>query len=57
MTLSNMRQLGVQRLVATYLNDVCRRQGFIDASTYQAGTEVPWFWSQGDVREMQARGC
>jgi hypothetical protein len=23
----------------------------------KVGTEVPWFWSQGDVREMQARGC
>jgi hypothetical protein len=28
MTLGNMRHLGVQRLVATCLNDVCRHQGF-----------------------------
>ena len=27
MTLGNMRQLGVQHLVATRLNDACRHQG------------------------------
>jgi hypothetical protein len=43
MTLGNMRQLGVQRLVATCLNDACRHQGIIDVSTYPADTEVPWF--------------
>jgi hypothetical protein len=36
MTLGNMRHLGVQRLVATCLNDVCRHQGFSDVSTYPA---------------------
>ena len=30
MTLGDMRHLGVQRLVATCLNDACRHQGLID---------------------------
>jgi hypothetical protein len=29
MTLGSMRQLGVQHLVATCLNDACRHQGLI----------------------------
>jgi hypothetical protein len=33
MTLGNMRHLGVQRLVATCLNDACRHQGLINVST------------------------
>jgi len=41
MTLGNMRRLGVQRLVATCLNDACRHQGLIDVSNYPADTEVP----------------
>jgi hypothetical protein len=32
MTLGNMRQLGVQNLIASCLNDACRHQGLIDAS-------------------------
>jgi hypothetical protein len=43
MTLDNMRHLGVQRLVATCLNDACRHQGLIDLSKYPGDTEVPWF--------------
>jgi hypothetical protein len=30
MTLGNMRELGVQRLVAYCLNDACRRSALID---------------------------
>ena len=30
MMLGDIRQLGVQRLVATCLNDACRHQGLID---------------------------
>jgi hypothetical protein len=43
MTLGNMRHLGVQRLVATCLNDACRHQGLIDVSKYPDDTEVPSF--------------
>ena len=43
MTLGDMRHLGVQRLVATCLNDACRHRGLIDVSKYPADTEVPWF--------------
>ena len=32
MDLGNMRRLGVQRLVATCLNDACRHQRLIDVS-------------------------
>ena len=40
MTLGNMRHLGVQRLVATWLNDACRHQGVIDVSKYPDDIEV-----------------
>ena len=30
MTLGNMRQLGVKRLIASCLNDACRHQGLVD---------------------------
>jgi hypothetical protein len=43
MTLGNMRELGVQRLVASCLNDACRRTALIDVSSYPAETEVPSF--------------
>ena len=36
MTLGNMRELGVQRLIASYLNDACRHTALIEA-----GTEIP----------------
>ena len=43
MTLGNMRALGVQRLVASCLNDACRHVALIDVSAYPADTEVPSF--------------
>ena len=43
MTLGNMRQLGVQRLVAHCLNDACRHQALIDVAKYPDDTEVSWF--------------
>jgi hypothetical protein len=46
MRLGNMRVLGVQRLVASYLNDACRHQGLIDVSNYPADTEVRSFASK-----------
>ena len=32
MTLGNMRELGVARLIASCLNDACRHQALIDMS-------------------------
>jgi hypothetical protein len=46
MTLGNMRELGVQNLVASCLNDACRHEALIDVSSYSADTEVPWFRSR-----------
>jgi hypothetical protein len=40
MTLGNMRELGVQNLVAYCLNDACRHTALIDVSSYPADTEV-----------------
>jgi len=55
MTLGNMRQLGVQRLVAYCLRDVCRHVGLIDVSQYPADTEVRWFRSQVFCTKCGAR--
>jgi hypothetical protein len=46
MTLGNVRELGVQRLIASWLNDACRHVALIDVSGYPADTEVPWFRSR-----------
>ena len=43
MTLGNMRDLGVQNLLASCLNDACRHQALIDVSSYPADTEAPGF--------------
>jgi hypothetical protein len=43
MTLSNMRELGAQHLIAFCLNDACRHQALIDVSNYPVETEVPSF--------------
>ena len=41
MTLGNMRGLGVQRLIASCLNDECQAYGADRVSGYPAGTERP----------------
>src|SRR5262245_52013460 len=46
MTLGNMRDLGVQRLIASCLNDACRHVALIDVSSYPAETEIPYFKSR-----------
>jgi hypothetical protein len=56
MTLGNMRQLGMQRLVATCLNDACRHQGLIDVSKYPDDIEVPSFVSNIVCAKCGARG-
>jgi hypothetical protein len=43
MTLGNMRELGVQNLIASCLNDACRHTALIDVSSYPAETEVTSF--------------
>ena len=39
-------ELGVQRLIASCLNDACRHTALIDVSSYPAETEVPYFKSR-----------
>jgi hypothetical protein len=56
MTLGNMRELGVQRLVASCLNDACRHQGLIDVSQYPADTEVQSFASKVVCAKCGSRG-
>jgi hypothetical protein len=46
MTLGNMRDLGVQRLIASCLNDACRHVALIDVWSYPADTEIPYFKSR-----------
>ena len=55
-TLGNMRQLGVQRLVATCLKDACRHQGLIDVSKYPDDTKIPSFASKVVCAKCGARG-
>ena len=56
MTLGNMRELGVQRFIASCLNDACRHQGLVDVSSYPADTEVPWFRSRVKCSKCGGRG-
>ena len=46
MTLGNMREQGVQHLVAHCHNDACRNQAPIDRSKCPDDVEVPWFQSK-----------
>ena len=46
MTLGNMRELSVQNLIASCLNDACRHTALIDVSSCPAETEVPSFKSR-----------
>jgi hypothetical protein len=43
MTLGNMRELGVQRLLISCLNHACRHDALLDVSSYPAETEIPSF--------------
>ena len=43
MTLANMRELGVRRLLVSCLNHGCRHDALLDVSNYPAETEVPSF--------------
>jgi hypothetical protein len=56
MTLVNMRRLGVQRLIAYWLNPSCRHDGLVDVSKYPDDTEVPWFAGRVVCAKCGARG-
>ena len=56
MDLGNMRALGVQRLIASCLNDACRHTALIDVSSYPADTEVPWFRTRVVCAKCGGRG-
>jgi hypothetical protein len=56
MTLGNMRALGVQRLIASCLNDTCRHTALIDVSNYPAEAEVPYFRSKVVCAKCGSRG-
>ena len=42
--------------IAFCLNDSCRHQALIDASSYPAETEVPWFKSRVKCGKCSGRG-
>jgi hypothetical protein len=54
--LGNMRELGVQRLIAYCLNDACRHTALIDVSSYPAETEVPSFGRRAVCGKCRSRG-
>jgi hypothetical protein len=56
MTLGNMRELGVQRLIASCLSDACRHTALIDVSSYPAETEVPSFRPRVVCAKCGSRG-
>jgi hypothetical protein len=56
MTLGNMRELGVQNLIASCLNDTCRHTALIDVSSFPAGTEIPSFGRRVVCDKCGSRG-
>ena len=56
MTLGNMRALGVQRLIASCLNDACRHVALIEVWSYPAETEIPYFKSRVVCAKCGSRG-
>ena len=56
MTLGGMRDLGVQRLIASCLSDARRHTALIDVSGYPVDTEVPWFRTRVVCAECGGRG-
>ena len=43
----------MHHLICYCLNDACRHQALIDVSSYPAETEVPWFKSPGEMRQVR----
>jgi hypothetical protein len=56
MTLGNMRELGVKRLIASCLNPECLHTALIDVSSYSAETEVPYFSRKVVCAKCGSRG-
>ena len=56
MTLGNMRDLGVQRLVASASTMPAGTRALIDVSSYPADTEVPWFRTRVVCAKCGGRG-
>jgi hypothetical protein len=56
MTLANMRELGVIRLIASCLNDACRHSALIEVWSYPAATEVAYFKRRVVCAKCGARG-
>ena len=56
MTLRNMRELGVQNLIASCLNDACRHTALINVFSYPAETEIPYFKSRVVCAKCGGRG-
>jgi hypothetical protein len=57
MTLGNMRELGVQRLIAYCLNDACRHSALIDVPSCPGETEGAVVPFAGEVREVRHQEC
>jgi hypothetical protein len=56
MTLGNMRELGVKRLIASCLNDACRHTALIDVWSYPAETEIPVRPQARGLRQVRQPG-
>ena len=56
MTLGNMRDLGVKRLIPSCLNYACRHTGLIEVWSYPAETEIPYFKSCVVCAQCGGRG-
>ena len=56
MTLGNMRELGVHRLIAYCLNPACRHSSLLDVSSYADDVEVPFFAKKVVCPKCDARG-
>ena len=56
MTLGDMRELGVQKLIASCLNDACRHTALIEVWSYPAATEIMYFKRRVVCAKCGARG-
>jgi hypothetical protein len=56
MTLGNMRALGVQRLIASCLNDACHRTALIEVFSYRPKTEIRYFSRHAVCTKSGSRG-
>ena len=58
MALGNMRELGVQRLIASCLSNACRHTALINVSSYPAETPVlPLRWDSKEFDSFRGAGA